>query len=93
MVRPGGRIALLDVSTPDNRLMAAGHSVYFNRVVPLVGGLLSDRNAYGYLPRSVSYLPEPAVMVDMLRAAGMIDVARRQLSGGLSQLLSAEVDG
>lgn len=91
VVRPGGRIALLDVSAPDNRLVAAGHSVYFNRVVPMIGGLLSDRNAYAYLPRSVSYLPEPAEMVAMLKGAGMTDVARRQLTGGLSQLLSATV--
>ena len=89
VVRPGGRIALLDVSAPDNKLMACGHGIYFNKVVPLVGGLLNDRKAYAYLPRSVSYLPPPPEMLEMLGAAGFVDAERRQLSGGLSQLLTA----
>src|SRR5688572_20883088 len=42
VVRPGGRIALLEVAEPPNRLLRAGHSLYFGKVVPLVGGLLSD---------------------------------------------------
>ncbi len=89
VVRPGGRIALLDVSQPDNAVMRWGHGIYFNRVVPLVGGLLSDRSAYAYLPRSVSYLPPPEQMLTMLGDVGLIDVERRQLSGGISQLLTA----
>ncbi|MFV0258767.1 MAG: ubiquinone/menaquinone biosynthesis methyltransferase [Acidimicrobiales bacterium] len=88
-VRPGGRIALLDVSTPDNRLVALGHGIYFNRVVPLIGGLLSSRSAYAYLPRSVSYLPSPERMLTMARDAGLVEVERRQLSGGLTQLITA----
>lgn len=91
VVRPGGRIALLDVSEPDNPLVRFGHSIYFNKVVPFIGGLLSDKNAYAYLPRSVSYLPAPAEMTRWLTEAGMVDVERRQLTGGLSQLLSATV--
>ncbi len=89
VVRPGGRIALLDVSAPDNRVMAWGHGIYFNRIVPKVGGLLSDKAAYAYLPRSVTYLPPPADMLQMLLDAGFVDVDRRQLSGGLTQLLTA----
>ncbi len=91
VVRPGGRIALLDVSEPDNPVVRFGHSIYFNKVVPFIGGLLSDKNAYAYLPRSVSYLPAPAEMTRWLTEAGMVDVERRQLTGGLSQLLSATV--
>lgn len=93
VLAPGGRVALLDVSQPDNRLLRAGHQVYFNQVVPRVGGLLSDRTAYSYLPRSVSYLPEPARMVAMLNAAGLVDVERRQLSTGITQLLTATRPG
>lgn len=89
VVRPGGRIALLDVSQPDNGLMRWGHGIYFNRIVPQVGGLLSDRSAYAYLPRSVSYLPPPSEMVSMLQSAGLIEVERAQLSGGITQLLTA----
>ena len=87
VVRPGGRIALLDASEPDNRVLRAGHGVYFNRVVPMIGGVLSDKAAYSYLPRSMAYLPPPAEMISMLVQAGYPDAGRRQLSGGLTQLL------
>lgn len=89
VVRPGGRIGLLDVSQPDNPLVKAGHGFYFNRIVPLVGGILSDRSAYAYLPRSVSYLPPPAELVAMIADAGFDHVDRAQLTGGISQLLTA----
>lgn len=87
VVRPGGRVALLDASEPDNRVVRAGHGLYFNKAVPMIGGLLSDRSAYAYLPKSMAYLPPPGEMVDMLRDAGFPDAVRRQLSGGLTQLL------
>jgi demethylmenaquinone methyltransferase/2-methoxy-6-polyprenyl-1,4-benzoquinol methylase len=87
VVRPGGRIALLDVSEPDNAVVRAGNSLYFNRVVPMIGGALSDKDAYSYLPRSMAYLPPPEEMVRMLTEAGFPDARRIQLSGGLTQLL------
>jgi demethylmenaquinone methyltransferase/2-methoxy-6-polyprenyl-1,4-benzoquinol methylase len=86
VLRPGGRAAFLDASVPDNRLMRAGHGVYFHHVVPLIGGTLSNRAAYRYLPRSMAYLPPPGEMVAMLGAAGFAEVVRTQLSGGLTQL-------
>jgi demethylmenaquinone methyltransferase/2-methoxy-6-polyprenyl-1,4-benzoquinol methylase len=88
VVQPGGRIALLEVAEPPNRLLRAGHGFYFGKVVPLVGGLLSDPAAYRYLPRSVAYLPEPAVMLDQLATAGFLDVDRRLLSVGIAQLIT-----
>jgi demethylmenaquinone methyltransferase/2-methoxy-6-polyprenyl-1,4-benzoquinol methylase len=88
-VRPGGRIALLDVATPPNPLLRWGHRIYFGRVVPLIGGLLSDPAAYRYLPRSVAYLPAPAEMLARLRSAGFTTVQRRLLSGGITQLVTA----
>jgi demethylmenaquinone methyltransferase / 2-methoxy-6-polyprenyl-1,4-benzoquinol methylase len=86
VVRPGGRIALLEASRPDNRLLRAGHGVYFGRVVPLIGAVLSDGPSYAYLPRSMAYLPEARSMLEMLRAVGFADARRAQLSGGLTQL-------
>lgn len=88
IVRPGGRIALLDVSVPTNPLLRLGNSVYFGRIVPRIGALFSDRAAYRYLPRSVSYLPPPAELSQMLRDAGFRHVRHDQLSGGLTQLLT-----
>jgi len=89
VLRPGGRVGLLDVSQPDNPVLRWGHGVYFNRVVPIVGGIVSDRSAYAYLPRSVSYLPDGPALIAMLEVAGFTDVERRQLSTGITQLLTA----
>jgi demethylmenaquinone methyltransferase/2-methoxy-6-polyprenyl-1,4-benzoquinol methylase len=89
VVRPQGRVALLDVSVPTNPIVRAGNAVYFGRIVPRIGALFSDQAAYRYLPRSVSYLPPAAEMCRMLATAGFDDVAHRQLSGGLVQLLTA----
>jgi len=89
VVRPGGRIALLDVAQPLNPILRWGHSVYFGHVVPRIGGLLSDRAAYRYLPRSAAYLPPGETMTAMLRDAGFGDARRDLLSGGITQLLTA----
>lgn len=87
VVRPGGRIALLDVGIPKNRLVRFGHRLYFGKVVPLIGGLLSDRAAYRYLPKSVAYLPPAPQMLQALRDAGFDDARHLLLSGGITQLL------
>lgn len=89
VVRPGGRIALLDVGIPKSRLVRAGHWFYFGKVVPLIGGLLSDKAAYRYLPKSVAYLPSTDAMLSALVDAGFADAEHRLLSGGITQLLLA----
>jgi demethylmenaquinone methyltransferase / 2-methoxy-6-polyprenyl-1,4-benzoquinol methylase len=88
VVRPGGRISLLEASQPDGPLMRAGHAVYFRRMVPMIGGLLSNREAYAYLPKSMAYLPPVAEMVTAVRDAGFPDAERVPLSGGIAQVLA-----
>jgi demethylmenaquinone methyltransferase/2-methoxy-6-polyprenyl-1,4-benzoquinol methylase len=88
VVRPGGRIAFLEVAEPPNRFLRWGHGVYFGKVVPRIGALLSDGDAYRYLPKSVAYLPEPEALVGLIRAAGFPDAERTLFSGGISQLLT-----
>ena len=87
VVRPGGRIALLDVGIPANSLVRRGHGFYFGKVVPKIGGLLSNGPAYRYLPKSVAYLPAAPVMVQTLVDAGFADADHQLLSGGITQLL------
>lgn len=89
VVRPGGRIALLDVGVPRNPLVRFGHRLYFGKVVPKVGGWLSDPAAYRYLPRSAAYLPPTDQMVASLRRRGFGDAGQRLFTFGVTQLLSA----
>ncbi|MDQ6796968.1 MAG: ubiquinone/menaquinone biosynthesis methyltransferase [Actinomycetota bacterium] len=87
VLRPGGRVALLEVCEPANPVLRAGHSVYFTKVVPFVGGLVSDRAAYRYLPKSLAYLPPGPEIVGLL-SEGFVDTERRILSVGIAQLLT-----
>jgi demethylmenaquinone methyltransferase/2-methoxy-6-polyprenyl-1,4-benzoquinol methylase len=89
VLRPGGRLAVLEVDAPTSGLWRFGFDVWFNKVVPVLGGVLSDRAAYRYLPASVAYLPQAPVLRRMLIAAGFSAVGIRPLAGGLSQLVVA----
>lgn len=89
ITRSGGRIAFLDVSAPSSPLLRGGFDFYFGRVVPKIGGLLSNADAYEYLPRSVAYLPERDELVRLVETAGFTDVEHHQLTGGLTQLIIA----
>jgi demethylmenaquinone methyltransferase/2-methoxy-6-polyprenyl-1,4-benzoquinol methylase len=87
VVRPGGRIAFLEVAEPDNPVLRFGHGLYFGKVVPRIGALLSDGAAYRYLPKSVAYLPAPHQLVTLIRDGGFPDTTRQLLNGGIAQLL------
>lgn len=88
ILRRGGRAAFLEASEPEGRLMRAGHRVYFGRIVPMIGGALSDRDAYRYLPRSMAYLPKPDDLVASMRSVGFADAARVALAGGVAQIVA-----
>ena len=88
VVRPGGRIALLDVAEPESPLVRTVHGAWFRHVVPFVGGLVSDRAAYRYLPASTAYLPPVPELLALIVAAGVNDVSRRTLAFGSAQLIT-----
>ncbi len=89
VLRAGGRLAVLEVDEPRSPLWRVGFDLWFTRAVPVLGGVLSDREAYRYLPESVAYLPPTPVLRRMLLDAGFSAVGVRPLAGGLSQLVVA----
>lgn len=87
VLQPGGRLALLEVDEPAGRLSRWGHALYFRRVVPLLGRILSDGPAYRYLPESAAYLPAEGALRGMLEEAGFERIAKHHLGGGGAQLV------
>ena len=93
VLAPNGRLAIIDVDRPKSRIVAAGHSLYFDRFVPLLGRLISDRAAYRYLPASTAYLPPASELLELLEKAGFADVRRRGLMLGSAKILLGRKGG
>ncbi|MEP7215065.1 MAG: ubiquinone/menaquinone biosynthesis methyltransferase [Anaerolineaceae bacterium] len=90
VIAPGGRLGLLEVDRPKNSIVRAGHGLYFNRMVPLLGGLLSgDRDAYRYLPASAAYLPTQSELVRALVDAGFREIRKHSPMFGAIQSIDA----
>jgi demethylmenaquinone methyltransferase/2-methoxy-6-polyprenyl-1,4-benzoquinol methylase len=88
VLRPQGPLALLDVDEPTSAPARAVHGIWFRHVVPFVGGLLSDRRAYSYLPASTAYLPPQLELLALIGSAGFDNLAHRALGGGAAQLIT-----
>ena len=87
VLRSGGRIAMLEVSEPSSRATRALHTLYFRKIVPFIGGVLSDKAAYSYLPASTAYLPSQPALLAMFGDAGIVDVSTRTLGFGAAALV------
>jgi demethylmenaquinone methyltransferase/2-methoxy-6-polyprenyl-1,4-benzoquinol methylase len=83
VVRPGGRVVILEITTPTRPPLSMFFSLWFDRVVPLLGRLAADPEAYAYLPRSVKRFPGPAALGGLLRAVGLEDVRWILTAGGI----------
>jgi len=87
VVRPGGRVVVLEFSVPDGAVLGSLYRFYFTRVLPRIGGMVSSRReAYQYLPDSVLAFPSPPEFEAMMRAAGCSSVASRPLTFGIATL-------
>jgi len=90
VLRPGGRLVVLEFSLPGGALGAL-YRLYFRRVLPFVGGLVSgDRSAYAYLPASVGRFPKPHEFGALMEQAGFRSVRWRPLSLGIAHLHDGE---
>ena len=87
VIAPGGRLVILEFSTPRVRLLRALYQAYFNKVLPVIGGLVSGhRTAYRYLPRSVANFPGEEELADRMGQAGFAQVRWSSLSFGIAAI-------
>ncbi len=89
ILQTGGRIALLEVAAPSGALPRSVHTFHFRRVVPAVGGWLSDKEAYRYLPDSVKFLPPQHELTKMLAETGFSEIEYCKLGAGIAGLFTA----
>ena len=83
VVRPGGRVVILEFGQPRNRLFAGLYRFYSFRILPLLGGMVSGRRAaYEYLPSSVAAFHSREALADILRGAGLTEVTYSDLTFG-----------
>jgi demethylmenaquinone methyltransferase/2-methoxy-6-polyprenyl-1,4-benzoquinol methylase len=91
VVRPGGRVVVLEITTPTRAPLSAFFSLWFDRVVPAVGSLAADPEAYTYLPSSVKRFPAPEALASTLARAGLSDVRWILTAGGIIALHAGTV--
>jgi demethylmenaquinone methyltransferase / 2-methoxy-6-polyprenyl-1,4-benzoquinol methylase len=87
VLRRGSRLVILEFTTPSWQPFRALYFLYFRRILPAVGSLVSKHeSAYSYLPESVLRFPEPPQLAEMLTRAGFEGVGYRRLTGGIAAL-------
>jgi demethylmenaquinone methyltransferase/2-methoxy-6-polyprenyl-1,4-benzoquinol methylase len=88
VVRPGGRVVVLEITTPQKPPLSTFFSLWFDRIVPLMGKLAAEPEAYTYLPSSVKRFPGPQALGAELVSAGLTDVRWILTAGGIIALHS-----
>ena len=90
-IKPGGKVVILEFSTPRNPLFRRVYGLYSHRLLPSICGMISkDRKAYEYLPASVDEFPAPECFMAMMREAGFKDCRARSQSLGIAQIYTGE---
>jgi len=89
VLKPGARLGILDFSEPGG-LIGKAYAVYFRRVLPAIGRLICGKDGpYSYLPASVQKFPQPAEMLDLVRATGYAECAWQPYTFGIAGLYTA----
>jgi demethylmenaquinone methyltransferase/2-methoxy-6-polyprenyl-1,4-benzoquinol methylase len=86
VVRPGGRVVILEMTTPQRPPLSTFFSMWFDRIVPVLGQLAGDADAYSYLPDSVRRFPPPEALAARMHAAGLRDIRYVLTAGGIIAL-------
>ena len=86
VLRPGGRMIILEFSTPRSQLFRQIYYFYFRRLLPVIGGLISKYNAYKYLPDSVLEFPSHEEFAVMIEEAGFRSVHIKELTFGIASI-------
>lgn len=83
VLRPGGRLAILEITQPTRPPLSTFFSLWFDRIVPLLGRLTPNPEAYSYLPDSVRSFPAPRALAEKMDAAGFVRIRWSILAGGI----------
>jgi demethylmenaquinone methyltransferase / 2-methoxy-6-polyprenyl-1,4-benzoquinol methylase len=83
VLRPGGRLVILEITQPTRPPLSTFYSLWFDRLVPVLGRLTSDPEAYAYLPESVRSFPSPRGLAEKMAGAGLREVRWTVLAGGI----------
>jgi demethylmenaquinone methyltransferase / 2-methoxy-6-polyprenyl-1,4-benzoquinol methylase len=89
VLKPGGRAVILEITRPQREPLASFYGLWFDRLVPMLGSLAGDPDAYSYLPESVRSFPEPRALAAKMDAAGFSDIRWLLLAGGIIAIHSA----
>lgn len=89
VLRPGGRLVILEITKPEREPLASFYSLWFDRLIPVIGSLAGDSEAYSYLPDSVRSFPEPQRLAEMIDNAGFAEIRWLLLAGGIIAIHSA----
>jgi demethylmenaquinone methyltransferase / 2-methoxy-6-polyprenyl-1,4-benzoquinol methylase len=83
VVKPGGRVVILEMTNPERPPLSLFFSLWFDRIVPLLGRFVGDSAAYTYLPSSVRRFPHPPQLAERMAAAGLADITYLVTAGGI----------
>ncbi len=83
VVKKNGKVVVLEFSIPENKVFRSVYYLYFHRILPLIGGVISKKSAYSYLPSSVMAFPQRSEFAELMEDAGLADVEYHDLTFGI----------